>query len=298
MGPSLNFKSTLSAILRDLRISTHRITGRTFFSLFFGRSPNTLFSNLHANSHPVVSDNRRVLTRGSAYDMSRPELSCLYDGSDEQDTPPSSPPKPRNVTRRTAPTPVQAPSAASPPPSCATALTRGQTVRGPARSCASLGGTTWLKSAPGAKSGTQNYVNITDLIVSESPLTVTLRGNQVCRKVCRQVCRKNHVRWCLGPKQPPGNFGTLVFVNPSATKTHKRDLAGVPGSTQQSQTSAFDGTSGSSPTPPSYSALIFCCTPGGPCTDSALPWIFCTFTFVPFCWACGCCTSCFCCAFG
>ncbi len=116
LGPTFNFKSNLSAILRDLRISTHRITGRTPFSLFFGRSPNNPFSNLHVHSHSVVSDNRPILTKGTAYDMSKPELSCLYEGSDEDYTPPPSPPKLRNVARSAVPTPAPAPSAVTPPP--------------------------------------------------------------------------------------------------------------------------------------------------------------------------------------
>ena len=68
-------------------------------------------------------------------------------------------------------------------------------------------------------------VNITDKIIAECSLTVTL-----CRG---KVCRKNHFRWCLGPPPlPPGTFGTparlertRVFINPSATKAHQKDIA-------------------------------------------------------------------------
>ncbi len=53
--PRFNFKSSLRNILRDLRIRKHRITGQSPFFLYFGRSPNTPFSNLYDLAHPAVS---------------------------------------------------------------------------------------------------------------------------------------------------------------------------------------------------------------------------------------------------
>ncbi len=177
-GPRLYFQASLSAIASDTCISVNRNTG---LALFFGRTPNAPSSKFSASSHPSVSDNLRVLQRGTAYDLIRAELTCLYDGSDEEDTSPTPPLDP--VPNR--------PKRASPPPG-SELVTQTRLLTPPRRSAKlsvhRRGGTVWLNSAPVAKSGTLIFVNITDKIVSETPLAVTLLGGNFYRKHHTLLC--------------------------------------------------------------------------------------------------------------
>ncbi len=96
-GPSFVFSPTLLSMLQDLRASWHRITGRTSHSSFFGSSPDTRLSN---SVRSCVSDNHRILKKGTAHSFDVPELSCLHDGSSVSDSePPTSAPPPASARR-------------------------------------------------------------------------------------------------------------------------------------------------------------------------------------------------------
>ncbi len=184
-GSFFNFAHTLIAILRDLRVSTHRVSGSTPCSLFFGCSPNIVLSNLGKLCSRL--DNRRILRRRTAFSMNQPELQCLYDVSNTEDTEPPMPvfSRPRGANRpRVCTRPAEravAPSRATP-------------------------------SVPHRPKHTPSFVNITNLIVSETPHIVTLLSGRV-------YC-KRYVGFCFGNPRP-GTFGTSarlgygrVFVNP------------------------------------------------------------------------------------
>ncbi len=91
----------------------------------------------------------------------------------------------------------------------------------------------YMKRRPCAKTGTYNFVNISNSIVAESPRTYTLSNGK--------IVRKNHTRLCLDPPRP-GTFGTpgrllhqRVFVSPSATAAYRSSLQAAARQTQTPQ---------------------------------------------------------------
>ena len=83
----------------------------------------------------------------------------------------------------------------------------------------------FMKKRVQAKAGANNFVEVTRVIVKETPHTFTL--------VNGKVVRKNEKRKCLDTPEPPvGTFGTpckllreRVFVHPENTKKHEQWLA-------------------------------------------------------------------------
>ncbi len=81
----------------------------------------------------------------------------------------------------------------------------------------------FVKSRPGAKTGTNNFVDITSKIAQETPHTFILTDGR--------VIRKNFTRTCLDPPRR-GTFGTpprllyeRVVVSPSATRAYQASLS-------------------------------------------------------------------------
>ncbi len=81
----------------------------------------------------------------------------------------------------------------------------------------------FVKSRPGAKTGTDNFVDTTSKIAQETPHTFTLTDGR--------VIRKNLTRTFLDPPRR-GTFGTpprllyeRVFVSPSATRAYQASLS-------------------------------------------------------------------------
>ena len=159
----------------------------------FVRPPCTRLSNL---VHSCVSDNHRILKKGTAHAVDVPELSCLHDdpsASDSEPEPPSATPACARGSRAQGKR-IPATRKRNPSPSPAAPVRRPP------------------KLPPSLRKLAQNRGD-----------TLTLSDGR--------VVRKNNVRVRLGPP-PPGTFGTpsrldheRVFVHTADTRAHKKNLA-------------------------------------------------------------------------
>ncbi len=248
--PNHSYPALLLAVLNVIRVCVNATAGCSPYTRFFGRPPATKISNFWS-----VLDPRRVLQKGHWRQMKTASSNHLASRDSESDTDPDSPQPP--VTRSGRRTRASRP--ASPSVESVIIQSSDETAvevvyftdsvprrRGAARTQTVAEADTrtptkttrvntpskiahkriFMKTRPGAKIGTHNFVEITGNIALETPNTFTLTDGR--------AIRKNLTRTCLDPPRR-GTFGTpprllyeLVFVSLSATRAYQSSLSAAP----------------------------------------------------------------------